>query len=129
MIRHGILVVADDDAVVQGVVKASDFSYAVLTPDPADLDKFYNVELKEQLLAAQRQDFQHWIAIQSPKEVVHAVWAERLNTLLDDNKKICYDNHEIIHLAPNCRIVTIASSCETMSPAFISRNGIVYAKK
>ena len=50
---------------------------------------------------------------------------EPLNKLFDDNKKVTFDNGEVVRMAPNMNFFVISTDCSTFSPAHISRLGVV----
>jgi len=50
---------------------------------------------------------------------------EPLNPLFDDNKKMTFDNGEVVCMAPNVSFFVMATDCSTFKPAHISRLGIV----
>lgn len=50
---------------------------------------------------------------------------ELFNTLLDDNKKLCIANGEMIDLLPNTKIVFEIPNADHCTPAFVSRLGCV----
>lgn len=51
---------------------------------------------------------------------------ENLNTLLDDNKKLCLSSGEIIRMPSSVQLVFTAKDCSAMSPAAVSRLGMVW---
>jgi dynein heavy chain len=53
-------------------------------------------------------------------------WVENFNTLLDDNSVLCLESGECWALAPNTRIVFEATDLGRVSPATVSRCGLVY---
>jgi dynein heavy chain len=149
-VRHGLMLVgptgggktsnykvlAAAQSALKGIDEFKKTHYHILNPKAITMEQLYggldpatnewNDGIAAILVAEaakDESDDKHWIMFDGP---VDALWIESMNTVLDDNKKLCLNSGAIINLTAHMTMMFEVEDLAVASPATVSRCGMIY---
>lgn len=129
LVRHGLIVLAEDTKIVEDVVGVLGGTCSVHEPrlnkGDSDDQTFHDTITKDEFAKASSSSACHWVIFSAAKGSYWPEFVEPLNTVCDDNKRLTMSNGEVVLLPPNCRIVLVTPDVKQMTPACVSRHGVI----